>query len=333
MRLYRGAMKKLIMLFFAMFVATAQASELKIIVPGTNNSYFLNAQLLAPYLSKYLPEKPKIKFQSIPGAGSLIAANYLYNVAPKDGSTIGIVYKAIPLVGVLKPRNTKFDPEKFVWLGSTADGRKDAVIMWSNRSENYGDFMKKEIIVGAESQSSADSSMLIRDATGLKMKIISGYPSTGANRLAFERKEVDSVVYSLIGIKSRKPKWLKPESGIKALVQFGNGKVRHPEYPNVPTVFELTKDPKYIKILKVFESQFVLLRPFIAPPGVPAKRAAELREAFRKAVNDPGFKKTMSDRGIPLDPIYWEEAQKIALGVANSPKEILDIIRKRQNIK
>lgn len=326
-------MKNLIMLFFAMFVATAQASELKIIVPGTNNSYFINAQLLAPYLSKYLPEKPKIKFQSIPGAGSLIAANYLYNVAPKDGFTIGIVYKAIPLVGVLKPKNTLFDPEKFVWLGSTADGRKDAVIMWSNRRESYGDFLKTEIIVGAESSASADSAMLIRDITGLKMKIISGYSSTGANRLAFERKEVDSVVYSLIGIKSQKPKWLEKDSGIAALVQFGNGRIRHPEYTNVPTLNELTRDPKHIKILNVFESQFILLRPFIAPPGVPAKRAIELREAFRKAVNDPDFMKTMSDRGIPVDPIYWEEAQNIALGVANSPKEILNIIRKRQNIK
>jgi len=325
-------MKKLIMTFFAMFVATAQANELKIIVPGTNNSYFLNAQLLAPYLSKYLPEKPKVIFQSLPGAASMVAANYLYNVAPKDGSTIGIVYKNIPLVGVLKPRNTNFDPEKFIWLGSTADGRKDAVIMWLNSNSNK-DYINEELIVGAESSASADSAMLIRDITGLKMKIISGYSSTGANRLAFERKEVDSVVYSLIGIKSAKPDWLKPNSGIKAIVQFGNGRIRHPEYTNVPTLNELTRDPKYIKILEVFESQFILLRPFIAPPGVPAKRVAELREAFRKAVNDPEFIKIMADRDIPLDPIYWEEAQKIAVGVADSPKEILDIIRKRQNIQ
>jgi len=320
------------LLFFMMLSASAHAQELRIITPSPADSYNINARILAPYLAKHLPEKPTPVIQVMPGASSLVATNYMYNVAPRDGSTIATVYKNIPLVGILGGPTIMFDPTKFNWLGSTTDGRKDAVIVWTHRTELLSEFKSKEMIVGTESIVSADSTKFIRNALGLNFRQIAGYANPGAARLALERKEVDAVIFNLLGIRTQ-TQWTEPNSGIRAILQFGNSKNRHPEYQNVPTLAELLTNDEDRMILDAFETQFILLRPFIAPPGVPTNRVKELRDAFIKAVNDSGYIEEATKAKMEIHLITGEQAEQIVSVSANAPTSVLNKLRALQSEK
>lgn len=325
--------KILFSLFLALISTELTAAELRIIVPSNDDSYNINARLLAKHYVKHLPENTNIIIQAMPGAASLVAANYLYNVAPRDGTVIGTFYKAIPMTGVIGGPTVQFDPRKFTWIGSTADGRKDTVIMWSNRPDDLAEYRTEQLLVGIESSVSADSARLIKDSLKLNFKPIPGYPTTGAARLALERREVDAVIFSLIGIKTQKPGWLQPNSGIKAILQFGNGTRRHHDYQQVPTVAELMTNPDDLEMLKVFESQFVLLRPFVAPPGIPEEKARMLREAFTKTVQDPEYQREARSVGIDVDLIDWREAEEIVAATANAPQRVINNLRELQRIQ
>jgi tripartite-type tricarboxylate transporter receptor subunit TctC len=148
------------------------------------------------------------------------------------------------------------------------------------------------------------------------MKIVAGYANSSTARLALERKEIDAAIYSLIGIKTAKPDWLKPESDIKPLLQFGNGKTRHRDYPNVPTLAEYTDQQE---LLNVYEKQFILLRPFVAPPDIPFSRTRELRHAFAKAVTDPEYIAEAKKANIDVKLIDWQEAERIVYETVDSP--------------
>jgi tripartite-type tricarboxylate transporter receptor subunit TctC len=308
------------------------AQELRVITPSPADSYNINARILAPYIAKYLHEKPTPVIQVMPGASSLVATNYMYNVAPKDGNTIATVYKNIPLVGILGGPTVMFDPTKFNWIGSTVDGRKDAVLVWTHRTESLAEFKTKELIVGTESIVSADSTKFIRNSLRLNFKQIAGYANPGAARLALERKEVDAVIFNLLGIKTQ-TQWTDPNSGIRALLQFGNGKNRHPDFKNVPTFAELITSEEDRAILDIFETQFILLRPFIAPPEVPATRVKELREAFNKAVNDAGYIEEATKAKMEIQLITGEQAEHIVAVSSNASPAVLDKLRNLQSEK
>jgi tripartite-type tricarboxylate transporter receptor subunit TctC len=311
-------MNKLLVIVLAVFVTSATAQELKIVVPSNKDSYSINARLVGRHITKYLPNTTSVSIQEIPGAYSVVAANYLYEHAPRDGYTIGTFYKNIPLMGALGGSTIKYDARKFTWLGSTADGRDDAVMLWSNKKS------AEELIVGSENIVAGDATILVRDLTGIKMKIVAGYANSAEARLALERKEIDAAVYSLIGIKTAKPDWLKAESEIKPILQFGNGTTRHKDYPNVPTLSEHTNQKE---LLTVYEKQFILLRPFVAPPNIPTARAEELRVALAKVITDEEFLTEAKKANIDVKFIGWQEAEQIVNDTIGAPETILEKIR------
>jgi tripartite-type tricarboxylate transporter receptor subunit TctC len=307
-----------------MFVTSASASELRIVVPSNKDSYSTNARLIGRHIGKYLSENPSVIIQEVPGAYSVVAANYLYEIAPKDGSTIGTFYKNIPLIGALGGTSIKYDASKFTWLGSTADGRTDAVILWSNKSGPIERYRSTELIVGSENIVAGDAISLIRELYDIKIKLVGGYANSGTARLALEQKEIDAAVYSLIGIKTSKPDWLKSESGIIALLQFGNGSTRHKDFQNTPTLSEHTNQKE---MLEVYEKQFILLRPFVAPPNIPTIRAKELRTALQKVSVDEMFLAEARKANIDINFVTWQEAERIVNETVYAPPHILESIR------
>jgi tripartite-type tricarboxylate transporter receptor subunit TctC len=323
-------MLKSLFLFLALS-ASAMAQELRIVTPSQADGYNINARMIAPYLAKYLPEKPVPIIQVVPGAFSLAAANHMYNIAPRDGNTIATVYKHIPFVGVLGGPTIMFDPSRFTWIGSSADGRKDAVMLWTNRSESLDHFFRNELLLGAESVISSADSKFIKQSIGLNIKHVFGYVPSGS-RLALERKEIDAVIFSLIGTKTQ-TQWTSPDSKIRPLIQFGNGSNRHPNYKDVPTLTELLKNERDKQILSIFETQYILLRPFIAPPNIPSARVKELREAFTKAVTDEGYIREAAKANIEIDLITGEQAEMIVSVLANAPSDILKELRTLQSEK
>ena len=316
----------LIVMFFIGFISlAAAASELKIIVPSNDDSYSINARILSNHLGKYLPENPTITIQAMPGAASLVAANYLYNIAPRDGSVIGIVYKEIPFVGLLGGDGVQFDPNQFNWIGSVADGRKDAVVLWANEPKFRSDF-----VIGAEGATSGNMAFFVNKMLGTNFKIVGGYPTTGANRLALERKEVDAVIYSLIGIKAQKPNWLQSGSGIYPTLQFGNGTARLSEYKEVPTLAEYITSDEDKQLLHAFESQFIMLRPFVAPPRVPKSRIDELRNAFLKVMVDIEYVEDARRANIDISAISGTDMETMIktpmdIKTLNSLKQIYKV--------
>jgi tripartite-type tricarboxylate transporter receptor subunit TctC len=283
---------------------TAYAADFRIIVPSNNDGYNINARILAKHYDKYLDDKTNIIIQAMPGAAGMIAANYIYSVAPNDGSVIATVQKNVVIESI---RSGKINPSRFTWIGSTADGRKDAVFIWSNKSNNILEYRDKELILTADS----DDLDLIKKSLNLNVKSVTGYSSGGEIRLAVDRGEVDAAIFSLIGIKTNKPDWLKPDSKVKPILQYGNGKIRHADFPEVPTLSELTTDLNLLAIIDTYEKQYTLLRPFIAPPKVPVKRAEELRLAFFKTVQDREYLNDMKTANIDVNPVFWSEAEKI----------------------
>lgn len=315
---------KTLILALLLLATPASAQQLKILVGSTTDAYGITARIVSRHIGKYLPENPAVVIQEMPGSADINLANYLYNIAPKDGTVIGTFKKNIPTLSALGNPVIKYNAEKFTWLGSVSDGRDDAVIMWSNKSGPIARFRTEELIVGAENIVAADPTLLIKEVLDIKMKVIAGYSKSSENRLAFERREVDAVVYNLAGIKVTKPEWLRPNSGVYPLIQFGNGAIRHKEYLHVPTLYELTLRKE---LLNVFEKQFALLRPFVAPPDIPEARAKELRDAFEKVVYDNEFLAEAKQAGIDVKLISWKEAEQIVSETVNAPQKVLDEIR------
>ena len=300
---------------FLLFISSTYASELKIIFPD-QTAPTVNARIFSKYLSKYLNQK--IIITEIPGASSMTAMQYLYEFAPKDGNTIGIFYKNAPLIARINYPSINL--EKINWLGSTMDGRKDAVILFSWKN------IDDELIVGTDNSIVGDPIDFIINNTNIRIKKITGYRTPSDIRLAFQRKEIDSFINSVAGIKTFSPEWLNDNSGVKKLLQFGNGPNRNVEFPDVPTLYEYLSDDNK-QLLSIFESQYVLLRPYVAPPNIPENRIKELREAFWLAANDPEYIKEARDKNIDVDPIDYREAESIINKLVNTPKELLDQLR------
>jgi hypothetical protein len=196
---------------------------------GPGGGYDVVARLVARHLGHYLPGNPGIVVQNMPGAGSLRAANYLYTVAPKDGTAFGLFGSDVPLIGLIANNpNVQFDPRKFVWLGSSSSFAGDAYILMvrpdapvRSIAEARASGTAPLVLAGTgEGARDADVPKILRDALGLNIKQVLGYPDTPSIFLAVERGEVDGRTFDFSSVKANKPQWLRPESGFHILLQF-----------------------------------------------------------------------------------------------------------------
>ena len=312
-------MKKLLMILYIMFSLPVQAQELNVIVSSESDGQTTNARIFGKYMARHISTEAVAIIKVVPGAAGVNSTNYLYNIAAKDGNTIGTMLKNIPIVGAIGGPNIQYDARKFFWIGSVADGRKDAVVLVSNKT-----YDGNELIVGADNVVSADPINFIKSYSGLNIKRVSGYPNNNTVRLAYERREIDAFVSNLQGIKINNKEWIKTEL---FLVQMGNGTFRHPELPNTPTVTELIKDEEGKRLVAVFETQFALLRPFVAPPGIPESKKKVLLRAFDLATKDPEYIREAQRISLDIDPIYHVESQQIVESTYSIQRELLDKLR------
>jgi tripartite-type tricarboxylate transporter receptor subunit TctC len=219
---------------------------------GPGGGFDVIARLLARHLGKYIPGNPTVIVQNMPGAGTLVAANYLYNVAPKDGTQFGLIARNMPLIGLLGDnQNVRFDPRKYTWLGSSSDFSDDAYVMLVRKDapvKSIGDARRPggpTLVMGgtAEGASSADVPKIIRDALGLNMKLILGYRDSAALFLAMENGEVMGRMVELSSVRSTRPQWLKPQSDYRMLAMYARAK-RDPEFPDIPTARETSSSSR-----------------------------------------------------------------------------------------
>jgi tripartite-type tricarboxylate transporter receptor subunit TctC len=303
---------------------------------GPGGGYDIYARLLARHLGRFIPGNPNVIVQNMPGAGSLRAVNYLYKIAPKDGTVIGMFSRNMPLIGLLGGNaNAQFDPRRFTWLGSTSSFVNDAYILIVRKDapvKSIDEARRHDLpplVLGgtAEGATGNDVPIILRDTIGLHVKQVVGYPDSPAIFLAIERGEVHGRTVDLSSVKSVKPEWLKPDSGFRVLVQFART-TRHQDFPDVPTARELAKNDAARALIELAELPYTLSRPFAAPPDIPLERANALQRAFLAAHRDPQYLEEAARLRLDVSPIVGDEVLQAIDRIARAPPELLDYVRK-----
>lgn len=281
------------------------------IIVGYNagGGYDRVARLLAKYLPEYIPGKPTVLVQNMPGADSMIAANHLYTIAKPDGLTFGTFNRGLPFAQLLKAQGVKFDMEKFSWIGSAV---KESTILVLHTDLPYKTIQdvakaKEEIVIGTggPSDSTGQFPLMMKELLGYNFKIVNYPGGTADIMLAIERKEVDGR-----GVTFSSARKLLDRGVIKA---FARCNVSEPGIENLPVDEDLTNDPRMKKLMAIRSAPDSMARPYVAPPGTPAEVMAILTNAFEKATKDPAL---------------LQDAEKAQMGLVQytSPKEVAKIL-------
>lgn len=288
-------------------------------VAGGYDTY---GRLFARLMPKHIPGNPNMIVQIMPGAGGVIAANFLYNIAPKDGLTLGSVQRQIPEGPLVGLGGAQFDATKYNWIGSLNNEVSICVSWHTAPVKTFKEAFDKELIVGAQKQANTEQyPSIFNNILGTKFKIISGYTGGNGVLLAMERGEVEGrCSWSWSSIVVQKPDWLK-EKKINLLAQIAL--VGHPDLPNVPLVMDFAKTAEDKQVLEFLFARNVLGRPFLAPPGVPADRVAALRKAFDAMVKDKDVIAEFAKQKQELTPVSGMEIQNLLDRLYKTPKEII----------
>jgi len=305
-----------------------KGNTITVLIAGTPGGGFdAYSRLMAQHLPRFLPGNPTMVAKNMAGAGGLTLANYLYNVAPHDGTVIAYV-GAIAMQPLLNPDapNTKFDPRRFTWIGSMAASQSLLLAWHTAPIQTADDLLTKEMIVagtGAASNTDYYPKVMNREI-GTKFKLITGYVGSRETLKAIEQGEAHGRFMSWDSIKATSKGWLD-EKKIRIVMQAAL--TRHPELPDVPTVLEVAE--KHGKSGAIPALRFMLAsdrmgRPIAGPPGIPADRTAALREAFAKMIKDPEFladaRKRRLEPDLPLDGAGVEETVK---QIYQTPKDVV----------
>ena len=314
-------------------LAIAQAAEpdfyagktLRVLVGfSAGGGYDLYARTLARYLDRYIPGRPAVVVQNMPGAGSLKVVNYLYNAAPRDGTVIatfarGIVFE--PLFG--HTEGTQFDAARLNWIGSIASEVSVCALATASGVTTWADMKRKPFKIAA-SGVGADSDIfpvVLRNLFDLPMKVVTGYQGGADMVLAMERREIDGRCgWSWTSLVSRNKAMLDAHQ-IAVTLQIALAK--HEDLPDVPLVMDLVQDPRNLAALKLIVSRQHVARPFAAAPEVPTDRIAALRRAFDAVMRDPDFVAEARHLALEVRPVTGDEVQRLFGEIYASPPDVV----------
>ena len=256
----------------------------------------------------------------MPGAGGIRAANYVYNVAPKDGTVIAMLDQAVYLDHILETPGLAADPAKFNWIGRVL-GNSAVLYAWhAARVRKIEDVFSHELIVSTSGTASRLNWTVLNNLLGTKFKIITGYKGTTDGRLAMVRGEVDALSQPWSVLKLEAEQLLR-EKRINLLLQ--SGLQRNAELPDVPRMIDLAKKDDDRRLLALFSSPSTIGRSVVAPPGVPAERVAVFREAFMKALHDPALRDEVQKLKLELDLLDGAGLQASIAGTGSVSPELI----------
>jgi tripartite-type tricarboxylate transporter receptor subunit TctC len=305
-------------------VALAQEKPFSLYVGySTGGGYDVYGRLVARHIGKPLPGHPNVVVNNMPGAGSLRLANWLYTVAPKDGTVFGTVARGVAFDTLLGQPGASFEATKFNWIGSANDEVSVCVSWNTSGVTTFQQALEKGLIVGGTG-GSADTDQFPRAFNGVldaKFKIVTGYPGGNDINLAMERGEVQGRCgWSWSSVSSTKPDWVKDKK-INVLVQLALAK--HPDLPDVPLILDFAKDDLQRGVFKLVFARQLMGRPFLAPPGVPEDKVAALRKAFMETMKDKEFLAEADKAKLEITPVPGEEVQKVVAEAYAMPPEVI----------
>jgi len=294
---------------------------------GVAGGYAEYGRLLAQHMGNHIAGKPDFIVQSMPGAGGLLAANYLYSQAPADGTTIGLIHSSLPLAPLLGSRGARFDAQKFNWIGSLDRSDGPCTSWHTSAVKTWGDMLERQFIVGS---SGVGSQMDIYPAMlnklfGTKIKVVGGYRDGASIFLALERGEIEGRCGPQItALRSLRPHWLAEH---RVTMPIMISERRSEEFPATPSIMEFAKDDRTRALLRLLIVSQDFDRPLLVPPGVAPERVRELRDAFNATVKDRAFLAEAERTRLHLDPVSGEDVAKALAAAYAVPADLVEIAK------
>ena len=312
-----------------------KGKTIKVIVglpPG--GVYDISTRLMARFLGNYIPGHPSVVVQNLPTAGGLAVANRLYSdKSEADGLTLAVIERSVPQLAIQGDPNARFDPLKFNWLGSMSSYSDDAYLLLINAdhpAKTIADLDKPGVQTriggGNAGSSNRHFAAIAKDVLGLKLDVVSGYPGATNIFLAMQRGEVDGQVIGYGSSRAGQPA-LWNEHKLRPLVQFARSE-RLKDFPDVPTGRELAKTPAALALVEFAELAFFMAMPMLAPPDIPADRAAALKAAFMAMCKDKDFIAEANKMSLEVSPLDSDGIIKLLQRAATTPKEVIEQYKK-----
>lgn len=299
-----------------------------IVGSNTGGSYDTYSRLLAMFMGRHIPGNPNVVVENMPGASGTKSAQYLAEIAPKDGSVIGMFNQSMPQRQMFEPDRVRFDLAKFGWIGAMNTSTTVFIAWHTSGVKTLEDAKKKEVVMGALSATGGNSvyPLLINAFLGTRFKVVLGYEGGNTIQLAMERGEVDgraAVVWS--GLKAGWPQWIS-EKKVSVLLQTGLAKEK--DLPDVPLLLDLAKNEEEKAIFRFVSSDSAIGFPVTAPPGIPADRLAALQKAFSDTMKDPEFIKAAADRKLEIEPSSGAQVRMVVQDIISTPNDVIAKIKK-----
>ena len=293
---------------------------------SVGGGYDIHGRVLARHLGKHIPGNPAIVVQNMPGGGSLRAANFLYNAAPKS-TTIGIFSRGMAMEPLIGSSNTQYDSRKFTWIGSITNEVSVCATSLMSKVKTWDDLLAIPFTVAGEGSGSDPDifATMIKNVFGAKLRLIPGYPGGAEMTLAIERGEVDGRCgWSWSSIKLARPDWIA-DHRLNILVQLATK--RSPELADVPILVEHATTDRQRRIVNVILGRQAMGRPVVAPPGLPEDRRQALRRAFDATMADPEYLTEATARSLEVNPVGGADLDKLLDDLYATPPEIVAEIR------
>jgi tripartite-type tricarboxylate transporter receptor subunit TctC len=290
---------------------------------GAGGGYDVYGKFFARYLGEHIPGKPTVIAQNMPGAGSRSAANWLYKVAPKDGTVLAVLGQATPADQALGQPGVQFDVRQFNWIGNMVAVNNIMITWHESGVRTIDEAKKKALAIGATGAASPSVlyPTVANNLLGTQFKIVSGYPGGGDIMIAMERREVDGRGSdSWASLKSNNPAWIKDK---KVNILFQVGPHREKDLPDPPLLTELAQNEEQKQILELISGDAAVGRPILTAPDVPAARVAALRKAFDATMRDPAFQEAAKKANMSFNPIGGEELQKIVTRIVSPSPQVI----------
>jgi tripartite-type tricarboxylate transporter receptor subunit TctC len=288
----------------------------------------LDARLSARFIVRNLPGRPVPVVQNVPGAGSLKAANQIYNISPKDGTELGAVQRGITMMPLFGQKGVRFDVRRFTWIGSRS-GEVSLGVLWHTVPvATLADVRSRTVVVGSTGGGSDTNEMpLLMNATaGTKFKVVKGYKGGSEINIAIEKGEVEGRLgWSYNALMATKSQWVQGGQ-VKMIMQLGLKK--HPDLPNVPLALDLALDADRLAVMKLYASRQELGFPLVAPPDLPAERVRELRAAFMAMTRDPAYLAETKRMKIEVDPRSGEDLERLIADMYRTPPQLVALAKK-----
>ena len=294
-----------------------------IVATPAGGPYDNHARLLARHLGAHIPGHPTIVVENLAGATGMLAANYLYNIAPQDGSVLANLHNMLPLIKALGQSEVKVDPARFSWIGNMTREVGDVIVTTKSPVKTIEDAKHMTAVIGAPSPMALGAiyPRVMNYALKTKFRVVTGYDGAAGVEHAMEQGEVEGDAGDTwFSGQGNTYDWFKAGK-IRVLVLIGN---RTPDLPDVPLLVELAGNADDKALLELFSAPYIIGKPTAVGPKVPTERVAVLRAAYAATMKDPAFLADAKKLGAEVAPVTGEELARLMAKLMNLPPSLIE---------